>query len=184
MQQSHLLPLIRKTASGDCEAFEQLILSQKNNIAFTIRRITDSPEDIEDISQEVAILVFQRIGSLRRPESFYSWLRTIVIRESLRLVAARVPTEDFDPDADCDIRFEETDSDCLPIAYTELLELRGEIRAALGRMPETFQRILALHYLHGMRCREIADFLGTTIGTVSAYLFRARKRMRKELHML
>ena len=181
MPQSYLMPLVLKTASGDGEAYEQLILSQKNNIAFAIRRITDCPEDVEDISQNVAILVYQGIGSLKRPEAFPSWLRTLVVRESLRIIKARIQAEPLEPGDDLDIRFAETDMDCLPTMYAELLELRADIRSALARMPETLSKVLTLHYLRGMCCREIADFLDTTIGAVSAYLFRARKRMKMEM---
>lgn len=181
MFKPHLLPLILKTASGDGEAFEQLIISQKNFICYTIRGITNCREDIEDICQEVAIIVFQRIGSLKRPEAFLSWLHTLVVRVSLRLVRARIRLVAFDNDDGLDILYLETDSDCLPAAHIERLELRCTIRTALGRMPETLRIILALYYFRGMRCREIADLLGTTTGAVSVYLSRARDRMRKEL---
>ncbi|MCL1896644.1 MAG: sigma-70 family RNA polymerase sigma factor [Clostridiales bacterium] len=180
MSQSPLLPIILKTVSGDSDAFEQLIISQKRNISFIIRGITSCPEDVEDISQEVAVLVFQRISSLRRPESFFLWLHTIVVRESWRLVTARIPVVSFCAVDDSGAWLAETDLDCLPAAHTERIELRIEVCSALRRIPEKFRKVLTLHYFCGMRCHEIADFLGTTVGTVSAHLSRARKRIRKE----
>ena len=177
----HLSPLISKTASGDHEAFEQLILSQKRIILFIIRGLTDSPHDAEDISQEVAIRIFQCIGSLRRHEAFSSWLHTLVVRESMRHLSARNPASLSGNLPGDEIQSIETDSDCLPSVYIELIELRAEIRIAFRRMPKTLREVAALHYLRGMRYREIADMLNMTNGTVSAYLFRARKRLREVL---
>ena len=176
------LLLISKTISGDSDAFEQLILSQKSIIFYIIRRLTNCPEDAEDISQEVALRIFQRISSLRNPEAFGSWVRTIAIRECMHHLAARRPTDPFEDLLDHENQLPETDPDCLPAIYVERLELRAEILAAFTLMPVTLQKVAVLYYLSGMHYREIAEFLDLTIGTVSAYLFRARKFLSKALY--
>ena len=182
MAAQQILLLISKTVSGDADAFEQLMISQKNTISYMIRKLVDCNEDIEDISQEVAILIFQYIGTLRRPEAFWSWLGTIITRVCRRHHAARKPADPYDRLPDYENLFIETDSDCLPAAYADKLELHDEIRTALGRIPEILREVVVLHYLCGMRYREIADLLGMTIGTVSTYLFRARGCLRLELN--
>ena len=182
MATQQTLLLISKTVSGDSDAFEQLILSQKNIIFFIIRRLTDCPEDAEDISQEVALRVFQYIGSLKCPEAFGSWLRKLVIRECMRHLAARRPSDPFEDLMDHENQFPETDPDCLPAIYVERLELRSEILTAFAHMPVTLQKVAVLYYLSGMHYREIAEFLDLTIGTVSAYLFRARKFLSEALY--
>ena len=181
MAAQQILLLISKTVSGDNKAFEQLILSQKHTIFYMIRSMIDHSEDIEDISQEVAILIYKYIGSLKCPEAFWSWLDTLVSRVCLRHYAAHDPADPFDSIPDHENLFVETDSDCLPAAHTDLLELRSEIQEALVRMPENLREVATMRYIYGMRYREIADMLGIAIGTVSTYLFRARERLRSEL---
>ena len=181
MTAQQILLLISRTVSGDNEAFEQLIHSQTRKIYYLIRRMIDCAEDVEDIRQEVAILVFQHIGTLKHPEAFGSWLNTLVTRVCSRHIAARNPVDPLEALQDYGALFVETDADCLPAAYSDLLELRVEIRSALSRMPENLRRVVVMYYLDGMRYREIADLLDMTIGTVSTYMFRARERLRTEL---
>jgi len=182
LSEDPILHLVQKTVSGDREALEQLISLQKGSITLKIRRLTNCPEDVEDIGQEVAIRIFQCIGSLKSPEAYYSWLHTLVNRECFRHFAAQTQTEPFDDDQDSEILIAETDVDCLPLACAERHDQRVEIQAALSRMPEIIQRMVALHYGNEMCHREIAEYLNIPVGTVSSNLFRAIQKLRKELY--
>lgn len=55
---------------------------------------------------------------------------------------------------------------------------------ALERLPDDTQIILALHYVQGLRSREIADVLGVTTTTVTTRLSRARDALRKQVEEL
>ena len=56
-----------------------------------------------------------------------------------------------------------------------------EIRAALARIDEHLRLAFELHYLQGLRYREVAQRLGIADNTVASRLFRARQAMRDEL---
>jgi len=179
--QARLQTLVSKTATGDREALEQLIASQKNTIALKIRRITGNTEDAEDIAQKVAIRICQNIGALKCPEAFGSWLDRLVSRECYRHITEKREVMLFADFDELEEDYFETDADCLPVAYAEQNELRGEVVSALARIPETDREIATMYYWHEMGYKEISDCLGMSVGTVSANLFRIRKRLRKEL---
>ena len=181
MSKSSVLDLVSKTVSGDREAFEQLMASRKNTISLKILKKTKCPYEAEDIGQKVAIRIYQNIKTLRCPEAFDSWLNKLIVRECLRHFAAKDPAiylEDSDLPG---YMFVETDTEYLPLAHVESLELKEEIKDALARMPEATRNMVVLHYEKEMGYREIADRMGVTVGTVSANLYRARNRLRKEL---
>jgi RNA polymerase sigma-70 factor (ECF subfamily) len=56
-----------------------------------------------------------------------------------------------------------------------------DIRAGLARLDDDVRRVFELHYLDGLRYREIAKRLGMPENTVASKLFRARKLLRNEL---
>ena len=176
--------IVRKTVAGDCDAFEQLLAMKKSSINCKIQSIIGNPNDIEDVAQEVAIRLFQRIGSLKNPEAFNGWLNTVVTRECLKYFAAQSRLA-LPGGPDSDAEFEqgllETDTDFLPSAYTERIETQNLIRAAIDSLPESNRNMLLLHYEDGKCYREIAAIMGLSIGVVCSYLYRARKRLRKEL---
>ena len=178
--QIHILVL--KIASGDGEAFEQLFISQRDIIAKKIRRYTKCPEDAEDICQKVAIRMYQKIGSLVHPEAFSSWLNTIVIHECRRHFHKMDPATSIEELPEYTNMLVETDTDYLPTEHTEQTELKAGVWDMLNRMPKTTRRVIIMYYEYGMRYREIAKLLGTTVGTVCSIMHRARKRLRKELH--
>jgi len=178
---SALHHLVRKTASGDHEAFEQLFLSHRDIIAFKIRRQISCPEDVEDISQKVAMRVFLKIGSLMRPEAFGSWLDTLVINECNRHFQTTDRTTSLEELPEYENLLIETNADYLPNAHTERVELRTEIWSKLNKMSEKTRDVFIMYYEGGMCYREIAQRLGTTIGNVSSHIFRAKKLLRKEL---
>ena len=173
--------LVRKTASGDHEAFEQLYLLQRDVITYKIRRQIACPEDVEDITQKVAIRVFLRIGSLMQPEAFGSWLDTLVVNECNRHYQTNDRTTSIEELPEYENLLIETNADYLPNAHTERVELKAEIWNKLNSMSAKTGEMFSMYYEYGMCYREIAQCFGTTIGTVSSYMFRVKKRLRKEL---
>ena len=164
------------------DAFEQLFLSKQKIIPQIIRRYSSGlcPEDIEDITQQVAIKLFLNLASLRQAEAFDAWLQKIAINECHRHFASSHDSGvSLDDTPWASARLIETDTDYLPDENAIKHELYTEIQNEITHMPKLARRILTLHFGMGLGYRKIADRLGIPIGTVSASLFRARKWLRK-----
>ena len=174
--------LVIKTISGDREAFERLIRSQKDRISFQIRNMTNREGDIEDICQDVVIKVYQSISSLKYPEAFTSWLKTIVARECFKHTK-NVSQHVYLEDLPSDVHFVETDKACLPSAHIERLEQSKEITDAIKKLPETSRKVITMYYNEDKSYKNIAEQMDMEIGTVSINLYRAKRRLRKELRL-
>ena len=187
MSQKILLPLIVKAVAGDREAFEQILVLQNSLILWIIRRNIDCPHDTEDIRQEVAIRIYENISSLRKPEAFGSWLRTLVNNECYRFIEWRKNglehenIEELKKSDSCSVFFIETDTDSIPFAYVEKLEFATEFESAMKSLPGPGRTLFHMRYAQDMCCQDIADSTGMKAGTVSVTLHRAKEKLRKKL---
>jgi RNA polymerase sigma-70 factor (ECF subfamily) len=57
-------------------------------------------------------------------------------------------------------------------------ELRVKIEAALGKLSEDHREAVILKDVQGLSYKEIADVMGTSIGTVMSRLFYARQKLQ------
>ena len=61
---------------------------------------------------------------------------------------------------------------------------REVVKHLLQKLPESERTVVTLHYLGNMTCEDISKFLGVSPNTVKSRLHRARKRLKKEEHMV
>jgi len=174
--------IVSKCVDGESEAFGLLVDKYKEGIyAFVYAKLRDSGfrnfQDAQDVTQEAFIKAYEKLRSLRRWESFLSWLYCIAntqCKAFIRKQAGR-PDREF---------IEDQDSRTLKKLYTDpgreypMLELLHE---ALDSLPETYRQILTLHYLGGMSGTEIARFLRISPTAVWQRLSRARSKLKGEL---
>ena len=133
------------------------------------------PEDAEDAAQEAFLVALERLDDCRRPSRFGGWLMTIVRNRSNNLVR-REALRATDP-----IPFSARSNSPTPEREAQLSELRDELAAALGELPEVQRQIVLLHDLEGWKHREISQRLGLPAGTVRSHLHYARKSLRQLL---
>ncbi len=56
----------------------------------------------------------------------------------------------------------------------------ARLHEALGRLPERYQTILALRYFESLSCEEVAEVVGTKVGTVKSLIHRGLKQLRRQ----
>ena len=71
-----------------------------------------------------------------------------------------------------------------PAIATEEVEEQARqfarLHEALGRLPERYQTILALRYFESMSCEQVAEVVGTKVGTVKSLIHRGLKQLRRQ----
>jgi len=170
--------LIDKCLKGEKAAFGFLVDKYKENVYAFAWNTLHNFHDAEDITQEAFIRAYRQLHTLRRWDNFLVWLRSITYNLCIDLIRQRGkrPDRDF---------IEEQDQKTIEFStsiqsYQEDL-MRESLHEALDSLPEIYREILTLHYLGGMKCKEIAQFLGKPNGTIKQYLSRARTKLKKEM---
>ena len=170
--------------SGDLEAaYDQY----KGDIFRFIFHLTGNRAEAEDLFQETWLRVV-RHGQLRPAgQDLKPWLLTIVLnlhRDALRRTRVRrmfllrhhhreqpgsSPSGGYAPPS------------TEPARATEQAWLQRDINQALAGLPEKQRRVFLLSEFEGLRQTEIAGMMGIPVGTVKSLLYRAVKRLQRDL---
>lgn len=125
--------------------------------------------DVEDLVQEVFLIVFRRLSSLRDPAAFPGWLATIARNRATDHLRRAPKTEDLPEDL--------PSPDPRETGETEARAILEAIRA----LPEAYRETLVLRLVEGMAGPEIAARTGLTPGSVRVNLHRGMARLRERL---
>lgn len=86
--------LVRAAARGDNSASERLYLTCAPDLTRWVSRVVLGSADAQDIVQDTFVAAFTQLESLKQPEAFRGWLRTIAlthIRRRQRQVRVAAP---------------------------------------------------------------------------------------------
>lgn len=126
----------------------------------------------EDVVQESMLRAWRSRASLGEREAARPWLLTIVRREHARLYERKrfetVPVDDL------------VSSESPELAAAEQREVM-DMRRAIFALEADYREPLVMQVLLGFSTDEIARELGLTQGAVLTRLFRARRRLRRDL---
>ena len=174
--------LVKRTLAGDQQAFALLVEKYQEQIhALAWQKIGDF-HTAEEITQDAFITAYQKLNSLKHPHRFAGWLYVITTNICNMWHRKKKPQPES---------LEQTDpSELEELYYTEYKTREREeerkenqrslVRKLLSRLKESDRTVITLHYLAGLSCEEIGEFLGVSTNTVKSRLHRARNRIREE----
>ena len=167
-----------KRGSVQAGAFEQVVLPHLDAAYNLARWLVRNTHDAEDIVQEAYLRAFKFFGGYQGGDS-RAWVLKIVRNTSYTFLEKNRP-------ADLSEEFDEkvhTDTAEQPGAEAALLQSADSrmLREALDELPVNFREVLVLRELEGMSYKEIAEVMGTPIGTVMSGLARGRTQLRDRL---
>jgi RNA polymerase sigma-70 factor (ECF subfamily) len=179
--------LIAAFLEGDQFAFEELVRRYETQVFNLAYRILGNRTDALDVSQEVFILLFRKLGTFRSESRFSTWLyrvatnacRDYARKKKYHLSLSSRADEDM-PEWEEMIPGEEESPDDLLISA----ELQERVRAAIRQLPVKFREVVFFHDIEGYNYNEISGILGISLGTVKSRLNRARHRLAHELRGL
>jgi RNA polymerase sigma-70 factor, ECF subfamily len=168
-------------ASGDRRAFERLYRTHVNRVFALCARMTADRALAEELTQDVFVRAWERLGSFRGESAFGTWLFRLGVnvvlnaRKSAGRDRARFGTGDTGYDDDDNRSWD------LPAAPVTP-GIAVDLEAAIAGLPPGARRVFTLHDIEGYRHEEIADMLGITSGGSKAQLHRARLLLRGALN--
>lgn len=159
-------------AAGDVHAFETLYRAHLPRVHSLVRRMTGG-RDADELTQDVFVRVWQKLGTFRGDSAFATWLHRLTVN---------VVIERFRTDTARRQRFHDGDAifDSLS-APPRHGDVSLDFESALLKLPDGAREIFVLHDVEGHKHHEIASMLGISPGTSKAQLHRARMMLRKHL---
>jgi RNA polymerase sigma-70 factor (ECF subfamily) len=169
------LDLCRLAADGNIAAFE-IIYSRYHRRTYSLcLRMTNSQTEAEDLTQEVFIQLFRKIGSFRGDSAFSTWLHRLTVNQVLMHFRRRsVRNERTSDDGEMP---EQTVVGTADPGRMQVVD-RIALKNAIAQLPNGYRNVFVLHDVEGFEHEEVARMMGISVGTSKSQLHKARLKLR------
>ncbi|MHC4235099.1 MAG: RNA polymerase sigma factor [Planctomycetota bacterium] len=190
MDQDILASLVERAKQRDPEAFDLLVDQYGPRLYGYLYRLTGSRDDADDLLQDLFVRLVRMIGDYDHVGRFEAWIfriATNLARDRVRRARRAPVTMSLDQDVAnnpgqrgasswqglADI------SGPAPDAPMALREDVDKMQGALGRLPAAEREVILLRHFSGMSFAEIAQAMGTPLGTALARSHRGLGKLRE-----
>jgi RNA polymerase sigma-70 factor, ECF subfamily len=169
------IDLCRLAANGSLPAFEIIYQRYHRRTYALCLRMTNSQTEAEDLTQEVFIQLFRKVGSFRGDSAFSTWLHRLTVNQVLMYFRRRsVKNEKVSDDGEIP---EQTVVGSANPNRMQVVD-RIALRNAIALLPNGYKSVFVLHDVEGYEHEEVARRLGISIGTSKSQLHKARLKLR------
>jgi RNA polymerase sigma factor (sigma-70 family) len=171
---------INRVKNGDLAPYT-LIVDKYKHMAYTIAlRILSNVEDAQDAAQESFIKAYQQIHQFEGKSKFSTWLYTIVYRTAIsKLKENKIETIFISNSI-----HENCSKDHTILEQLQMEDEQRYIKQAIQRLPKVEALLITLFYMNENTVREISAITGLSLTNIKIKLFRARKKLERELQFL
>jgi len=175
-----------ETRQQRAERFERDAMAYLDPLYGAALRLTRNPADAEDLVQETYTKAFAAFHQFKQGTNLKAWLYRILTNTFINSYrkAQRQPLVAGDDIEDWQLaRAADHQSTGLKSAEMSALEATPDraVSDALDSLSQEFRTVVLLSDVEGFSYKEIADIMGTPIGTVMSRLNRARTALRAKL---
>ena len=175
--------LVARAQRGEEAAFTSLFETHKRGVYSLCLRMTHSPADAEDLTQEAFLQVFRKISTFRGESMFSTWLHRLVVNQVLmHLRKKRLPQVSLD-EVETSLNQPATrqyrDDDQRLLGTIDRINLSE----AIDHLPPGYRTTLVLFDLEGYGHSEIARMMNWSVGNSKSQLHKARRKLQHWLRL-
>jgi RNA polymerase sigma-70 factor (ECF subfamily) len=165
--------LVVRCLAGDEAAFVEIVERYHERLRHYVRRLPVDSSKVDDVLQEVWLTVFRGLPRLRQPGALAAWLFRIARNAALaehrrdRALAGLEPEPAAAAAADNEPDFTPQD-----VAW---------MRACLEGLSPLHREVLVLRFFEGLSYEDIADVVGSPLGTVRSRIHNAKRALRQAM---
>ena len=156
------LKLVEQAAKGNRKAFGELIVLHQDYLYRIAFMYTKNEQDSLDAVQDCAMRAMISMDKLREPKYFKTWITRILINS---IYQAKNKNGKY-------YAFEEYKEEAKQ--ETISIEEKTDLYDAVDLLPPAYKTIIILHYFQDMKLKDVAKVMNIPLGSVKAYLFRAK----------
>jgi RNA polymerase sigma-70 factor (ECF subfamily) len=168
-------------------AFETEALPHMEALYRTALRMTRNRSDSEDLVQEAMAKAYRYWDKFQLGTNCRAWLfkiMTNIFINDYRSKSRSPVSVDVD-DIDDNFLYGQLASQGLESSpeqdlFAKILD--GNVKKAIGELPDDFRMVVVLSFLEDFSYQEIADILDLQLGTVKSRLHRGRKLLQRQLY--
>ncbi len=174
--------LVEEVRKGNRDAYRTIYDGYGPRIFNFLYRLLGSRQEAEDATQQTFLMAFQRLGTLRDPDLFESWIYRIA-RNEVYQKYRRKQVDSLEHDS---LKFfAETMTDRrLPGQPEQALlnkELSEVLQSVLTSLPYKLREVFVLSVVEEMSYRDISEIVGRSLLSVKKDIYRARKMAKQKL---
>jgi RNA polymerase sigma-70 factor (ECF subfamily) len=141
-------------------------------------RMTNNVAEAEDLTQEVFVHLFRKIGSFRGESAFTTWLHQLTVNHVLMYFRKRKKREQTTDDGEMPNQIVKGTEHPARMQVLDKITLDN----ALSQLAPGYRAVFILHDIEGYEHEEIGNILGCSTGTSKSQLHKARLKLRKLLN--
>lgn len=166
--------LIARSRAGDHEAYGQLFRLHKDRIYGLALRLTEDPGLAEEVALQAFTAAWTGLPDFRGESRFSTWVGSIAVncarQELRRRIRRRNRVEPLGS-------VEHSAASAAPARVDDAVDLER----AIARLPAGARQALLLRHVYGFSCREAAEAMRVTTGTVKSQTSRALTLLKEKL---
>lgn len=167
----NVVRLVKRAKKGNKEALLQLVMAEKDVYFKLAITYMGNTHDAMDAMEEMIVTLYEKIGQLKKEESFYSWSKTILVNHCKTLLRKQkmLLIDDWN-------KTNEKESEHAFISDPYLKsEQQIDIQQLLLHLNEYQKEAIQLKYFHDLNYQTIATITNVSIGTVKSRIFQGLK---------
>ena len=165
---------VARAQKGDAAAFEQLVVTYRDQVFRLALRMCGNEADADEVAQDAFLSAWKSLPNFRGDSRFSTWLYQLTSHAAIDLLRRqkrRPETEDL-------AAVSAADSAPSPQQQAERTETCQAVRAAVLALPAEQRQVVVLRYMEELSYEEISAALKLPPGTVKSRLNRAKTQLR------